>query len=210
DHQKVFPLLADKRPEYAEGITQFTNASGCMIYQGGVWPRRYQNSAFICEPTVHTDHEDMITPVVEEGAGKSIGYEAIKAQKNEFLAGTDLWFRPITARYGPDGAMYLLEFYTPVGFHSHVAGAEAATRPDQDYAHGRIWRIQHKHPQKFETPQLADAPATNLVKALEHPNAWVRMTAQRLLVERGETNVTKALSLLIASNRVAYVRVQAL
>src|SRR6185503_11926161 len=90
DHQKVFPLLADKRPEYAEGITQFTNASGCMIYQGGVWPRRYQNSAFICEPTVHTVHEDMITPVVEEGAGKSIGYEAIKAQKNEFLAGTDL------------------------------------------------------------------------------------------------------------------------
>jgi putative heme-binding domain-containing protein len=208
DHQKVFPQLADKRPEYAEGITQFTNASGCMIYQGGAWPRRYQNSAFICEPTVHLLHEDMITPVVEESAGKSIGYEAIKAQKNEFLTASDLWFRPITARYGPDGAMYLLDFYNPAGFHSHVGATAVSDRPDQDYAHGRIWRIQHRLPQKFPVPPLVDA--TNLVKALEHPNAWVRMTAQRLLIERGETNVTKALSLLVASNRVAYVRVHAL
>jgi uncharacterized protein len=201
DHQKVFPLVADARPEYAETTAVFTNVFGFMLYQGGAWPRRYQNSAFVCDPSVHVVHEDIITALVE-GA---IGFEAIRAQKNEFVAATDMWFRPILTRYGPDGAMYLLDLYTQP---SQTIQAFNDSRFND--AHGRIWRIQHKLAPKAELPHLADAPSTNLVKALEHPNAWTRMTAQRLLVERADTNVTKALSLLVSSNRVGYVRVHAL
>src|SRR5438045_1850768 len=110
--------------------------------------------------------------------------------------------------------MYLLDLYTRSLseriVHGTEPGAPEANEPTETSPHGRIWRIQHKHALKFAKPQLADAPATNLVKALEHPNAWMRMTAQRLLVERNETNVAKMLSTLILSNRVPYVKVDAL
>ena len=172
---------------------------------------RYENSCFVCEPSVHVLHEDIISTLVEG----SIGYEAARAGNGEFLAGTDLWFRPVCTRYGPDGAMYLLDFYSQHIPNNELRDAlrargNAAIIGESGPARGRVWRIQHKRARPFELTRLDTASATNLVKALEHPNGWVRTIAQRLLVERGETNVTKMLSTLVLSNRVPYVRMEAL
>jgi len=207
DHQKVFPLLANEG-DFAQvsQVAQFSAACGSMLYQGGVWPMRYQNSHFVCDPTIHIVHEDVISPIVEGG----IGYEATKAQKDEFLASTDSWFRPVSARYGPDGAMYVLDLYDHDFRASDRGFGVAPSRADRDELHGRIWRVQHRQARKVGVPPLADVAATNLAKALEHPNGWVRMTARRLLVERGATNVTKTLATLVSSNRVPYVRIDAL
>jgi putative membrane-bound dehydrogenase-like protein len=205
DHQKIFPLLGNEGQfTQVSQVAVFAAASGSMLYQGGAWPMRYQNSHFVCDPTVHIVHEDVISPIVEGG----IGYEATRAQKDEFLASSDSWFRPICSRYGPDGAMYLLDLYD----HEFPAGERsyAAVRGDHEELHGRVWRVQHRHAHKLDVPVLADAPATNLVKALEHPNEWIRSTARRLLVERSETNATRSLSSLVSSNRVPYVRINAL
>lgn len=211
DHQKLFPMFVDQGHEaQAQPTATFTRASGCMLYQGGAWPMRYQYSHFVCEPAVHVVHEDLLAPLVEG----NIGYEAIKAQQDEFIAGSDLWFRPVSTRYGPDGAMYVLDIYTRSLSEWIVRATERGAVDASGQAdagpRGRIWRIQHKHALKFAKPELAAAPGTNLVKALEHPNAWVRMTAQRELVERNETNVAKMLSTLVLSNRVPYIKIDAL
>jgi len=67
----------------------------------------------------------------------------------EFIAGTDPWFRPIHARVGPDGALYVVDFYNQAAIHNDTRGPahgahNAATRPDRDHHFGRIWRVQHK------------------------------------------------------------------
>jgi putative membrane-bound dehydrogenase-like protein len=207
DHQKVNSLLTNRPMEYLVSTNgQFATASGFMVYQGGTWPLRYGNSCLVCEPAANVVHQDIISTLVEG----SIGYEAARAGKEEFLAATDPWFRPINARYGPDGAVYVIDSYDQFGPRDDERSMEELTGTTGQPGRGRIWRLQHRQARKLPVPELAGASSSNLVSALMHPNAWVRMTAQRLLIERGETNVTRMLSTTMLTNRVPYVRVHAL
>jgi uncharacterized protein len=76
----------------------------------------------------------------------------------------------------------------------------AALRPDRDRRFGRIWRVQHQQARRYEAPRLHQAGAEELVKALEHPNGWFRMTAHRLLVDQGDTKAAPALAALLRSD----------
>ncbi len=63
-----------------------------------------------------------------------------------------MWFRPIETRVGPDGALYVVDFYNQAVIHNDTRGpqhgpANAAVRPDRDHYFGRIWRVQHKQAQ---------------------------------------------------------------
>jgi putative membrane-bound dehydrogenase-like protein len=210
DHQKVSPIFTDQRHEYVQvaPVGVFTAASGCTIYEGGAWPEKYHGSAFVCEPTVHIVHEDIVT------RAESPTYEATRRDDAEFIAGTDLWFRPVHTRVGPDGAMYLLDFYNQAISHNDIRGiahgkGNAAVRPDRDHQHGRLWRIQHKQARGYDAPPLAAATAPQLAAALAHPNAWVRLTAQRLLVERRDQTAAPAVAAMLDS-RLALARLHAL
>jgi len=210
DHQKVNPVFGDTRHEYVQvaPVGVFTAASGCTLYSGGAWPEKYNGSAFVCEPTVHIVHEDIVT------RAESATFEATRRDDDEFIAGSDLWFRPVHTRIGPDGAMYVLDFYNQAISHNDIRGVahgmgNAAIRPDRDHEHGRIWRVQHKQARSNPVPNLATATSLELTAALAHPNAWVRNTAQRLLTERNDLTVTPALVSLL-TNRVTYSRLQAL
>ncbi len=209
DHQKVSPIFTDPRHEYVQvaPVGVFTAASGCTIYEGGAWPEKYHGSAFVCEPTVHIVHEDIITRT------ESPTFDATRRDVEEFIAGTDLWFRPVHTRIGPDGAMYLLDFYNQAISHNDIRGIDhgkgnAAVRPDRDHQHGRIWRIQHKQARPYGIPALDSASSAQLVGALTHPNAWVRLTAQRLLSERQDKSAVPALTSLL-TNRLTHARLHA-
>lgn len=210
DHQKVNPIFGDPRHEYVQvaPVGVFTGASGCTIYSGGAWPEKYNGSSFVCEPTVHIVHEDIIT------RGENPTFDATRRDDVEFIAGTDLWFRPVHTRIGPDGAMYLLDFYNQAISHNDIRGVahgmgNAAVRPDRDHEHGRIWKVQHKQARNNPYPRLATATSLELVGALSHPNAWVRLTSQRLLSERNDRGAVPALQSLL-TNRVTYARLHAL
>jgi putative membrane-bound dehydrogenase-like protein len=211
DHQRVSAIFNDQREEYAQvsPVGVFTAAAGCTIYEGGAWPEKYHGSSFVAEPTVHVLHEDILS------RSESPTYEATRRDDAEFMAGTDLWFRPIDSRVGPDGALYVLDFYNQAITHNDLRGVEhgkgnAAIRPDRDHQNGRIWRVQHKAARLNPVPPLASGRASDLVNALEHPNAWVRLTAQRLLVERPDPAAIPGLVGLLASNRLMHVRIHAL
>jgi putative heme-binding domain-containing protein len=124
-------------------------------------------------------------------AADGVTFKATKAREAEFLAGKDLWFRPVDMRAGPDGAMYVLDFYNQAVVHNDTRGPEHgptnyAKRPDRDHMHGRIWRVQHKRAEKLPRVDLAKADAAGLERALESPNGWTRLAAERLLVERAK------------------------
>ena len=197
DHQDIKPAVKHTRPAYVQidWVGAFTAAAGSCVYTGGAWPERFNNAHFCSETTMSLLHVDMIKP-------KGVTFTATKEpgrEDTEFIAGTDLWFRPIHTRVGPDGALYLIDFYNQAAIHNDTRGPKhgarnAAVRPDRDHHFGRIWRIQHKEAKQLPKPSFKTND--DLVKALEHPNGWVRMTAERLLMEKGDREVVGTLEKL--------------
>ncbi|HTF88319.1 MAG TPA: PVC-type heme-binding CxxCH protein, partial [Planctomycetota bacterium] len=185
DHDRVFPLVVHNEEAYRQidFIGGFTAASGLVIYDGGAWPEEFNGRAYVAEPTVNLVHEDVITP-------KGVTFTSTKSEEKEFIASADLWFRPVHMRIGPDGAMYVLDFYNQAAVHNDTRGPEhgptnAAVRPDRDQAHGRIWRVQHRAVKASPSGWLGRLSGEDLVSALkESTNGWERGTALRLLCER--------------------------
>lgn len=215
DHRRSFPLMEWKQQAYVQidWVGNFTAAAGCCIYDGGAWPEKYNYTHYVSEPTINIVHQDILKP-------NGVSYLASKDPERlekEFIASTDLWFRPIHQRVGPDGALYILDFYNQAVVHNDTRGPKhdpqgnAAIRPDRDHYFGRIWRVQHKEARKLDLPKLDSAKPSVLVKALEHPNEWVRMTALRLLLERNKMDVVPQLEKLAGSDKAsAYARIHAL
>jgi len=197
--QKSFPLITYNEQAYVQIdlVGSFTAAAGAAIYNGGAWPSEWNYSYFTTEPTINLVHHEVV-----ETSG--VTYRAHKTREAEFIGGRDKWFRPIDARIGPDGALYITDFYNQAVVHNDTRGtahgpANAAVRPDRDHYFGRIWRVSHKQAKKIEVPNLANASLGQLVQALQHPNRPVRLTAQRLLVERNDPETANALLPLLSS-----------
>ncbi len=199
DHDRVFPLVTHAEAPYAQidFVGGFTAASGCTVYTGGAWPAEWNGSHFVSEPTVNLLHHDVLSP-------KGVTFRGTKQREAEFLASSDLWFRPVHARVGPDGALYVLDFYNQAVVHNDTRGPKhgptnAAIRPDRDHTHGRIWRVQHALAMRTAQSDLSLADATRLGLALADPNRGRRLNAQRLLIERGGDPEVAALTQALES-----------
>ena len=199
DHRKSFPLLTDRKQTYVQidQVGGFTAVSGSTVYTGGAWPARFDGAHFLCEPTINIVHVDLLRP---QGAT----FVASRDSEREFIGGLDLWFRPIHSRVGPDGALYVVDFYNQAVVHNDTRGPKhgannAAVRPDRDHHMGRVWRVQHKNATKFALPGAAQDDPRKLVRALEHPNGWVRGSAHRRLRELDDVTVVADLKRLATS-----------
>jgi putative membrane-bound dehydrogenase-like protein len=187
--QKTFPLMQWEQAAYKQidWVGSYTAAAGCAVYEGGAWPEKWNRSYFVGEPTINiVSHyfvkPDGITYTTEKEKGR---------EETEFIRSKDLWFRPVETRIGPDGALYLVDFYNQAVIHNDTRGpqhgpATAAVRPDRDHYFGRIWRIQHKEAKKIQVPQIDRKNPGSLSAALRSPNAHTRMTAMRLMREEGQ------------------------
>ncbi|MBI3878875.1 MAG: ThuA domain-containing protein [Verrucomicrobia bacterium] len=198
----VFPAMSHDQLPYVQidWVGKFTAAAGCAIYDGGTWPAKWNYAYFCTEPTINIVHHQLVNADgVSYAAHREAGRETA-----EFIGGKNIWFRPIETRIGPDGALYVVDFCNQAVIHNDTRGPKhgphnAAIRPDRDHYYGRIWRVDHKDAKKIEVPNLAKASASDLVKALEHPNQHVRMNATRLLIESKDDSATKALKSLVDS-----------
>ena len=185
--QTTYPRISRSEQAYVQIdlVGQFTAAAGCAIYDGGAWPDAWRYSYFTGEPTLNIVHHQFVRP-----DGVSYRTEKEKGrEQTEFIRGGDMWFRPIETRVGPDGALYVVDFYNQAVIHNDTRGpqhgpANAAVRPDRDHYFGRIWRVQHKQARTLATPALNRTDLPGLLRAMEtSPNAHVRQTAWRLARE---------------------------
>jgi uncharacterized protein len=185
--QRSYPLMDWQEQAYVQidQVGQFTAAAGCAIYDGGAWPEKWRYSYFTTECTINLVHHQFVRP---DGVSYMTAKEPGREQ-TEFIRSTDLWFRPIEARVGPDGALYLIDFYNQAVIHNDTRGpqhgpANAAVRPDRDHYFARIWKVQHKQAAKLDVPALDRGDLPGLLRAMEtSPNAHVKLTAWRLAQE---------------------------
>ena len=90
-------------------------------------------------------------------------------------------FRPIDIKTGPDGAIYIADWYNPIIQHGEVDFRD----PRRDHTHGRIWRVTAKGRPLVARPKLDGAPTSALLDALKAPEDWTRHFAKRVMKERG-------------------------
>ncbi len=149
--EPTYPLMSWPEQAYVQidQVGSYTAAAGCAIYEGGAWPEKWNYSYFTTAPTLNiVSHffveKDGVTYKAHREAGR---------EQTEFIRSKDLWFRPIENRVGPDGALYVVDFYNQAVIHNDTRGpihgpANAAVRPDRDHYFGRIWKVQHKQAKK--------------------------------------------------------------
>ncbi|HEX7897482.1 MAG TPA: PVC-type heme-binding CxxCH protein [Planctomycetota bacterium] len=120
--------------------------------------------------------------VTEEGSGYSA------KPMPDFMKSTDRAFRPVDIRMGPDGAVYVADWYNPIINHGEVGFRDAR----RDKTHGRIWRFAAKDRPLVARPKL-DVPTAQLLERLKDPEDWTRHQAKRVLAERDPKDVLPAL-----------------
>jgi putative heme-binding domain-containing protein len=98
-------------------------------------------------------------------------------------------FRPIDVKMGPDGAIYIADWYNPIIQHGEVDFRD----PRRDHVHGRIWRVTAKGRPLVKKPDLVGAKTADLLERLKDPEDWTRHNAKRVLKERGAKEVIPAL-----------------
>jgi putative membrane-bound dehydrogenase-like protein len=168
-----------------------TPAAGHALYTARTYPKQYWNrTAFITEPTGHL----VATFVLDRK-----GADFTSRNAWNLLASDDEWTAPTMAEVGPDGNVWVIDWYnyivqhnpTPTGFKT---GRGNAYETDlRDRTHGRVYRLVAKGGTPRAAMTLGNATPDKLVATLKHDNLFWRRHAQRLLVERGKTDVVPAL-----------------
>jgi putative membrane-bound dehydrogenase-like protein len=203
----VYPITQKSRVEMLSGVGSFTSACGITVYLGGAFPSALGLFTLVAEPAQNLVHRDVLT-------SGGVTYTARRARENvEFLASTDAWFRPVNFSIGPDGAIYLVDYYRQVIEHPEWMATHTHGSPDlyQGAERGRIYRITPERPLPLaDRIRLGDESDEQLVNRLASPNIWWRRTAQRLLVDRGSAAAVAPLTRLFASSQSSVARLHAL
>jgi putative membrane-bound dehydrogenase-like protein len=193
ESNKFYPITDKVRQVDWHG--GFTAAAGHALYTARRYPKDYWNRvAFVSDPTGH-----LTATFVLERSGSD--YRSRNAWN--LVASDDEWASPVMAEVGPDGNVWVIDWYayivqhnpTPPGFKT---GKGAAYETElRDKTHGRIYRLVYTGSPAAKPITLKDASPETLVATLANDNQFWRLHAQRLLVERGKLDVVPGLVALI-------------
>lgn len=181
----------------------YTAAAGHALYTARTFPQQWWNkTAFVCGPTGH-----LVGTYVLRRNGAN--YES--TSPINLLASNDEWNAPVMAEVGPDGAVWVIDWYnyivqhnpTPHGFKT---GKGRAYESDlRDKKHGRIYRVvpvTNSGDKLHNIDSLSDKSNLELVQVLKHPSFVWRLQAQRLLIERKAEDVLPLLVSLVADQSI--------
>ena len=205
----VYPTTENPNHQLLTDQGIITSSCGVTWYLGGAFGDAFQNVTFIAEPSHNLVHADVIG---DQGAS----FVARRlVEKQEFLTSKDSWFRPVNFYVGPDGALYVIDYYRQSIEHPEWMSDEMVKSGTlyNGKDKGRIYRIVPKKGLPMDwlnRLRLAELPDEELVQKLEHENGWFRRTAQRLLFQRASAKTVLPLKNLIAQTSCSEAKVPAL
>ncbi|MEX0978179.1 MAG: PVC-type heme-binding CxxCH protein, partial [Pirellulales bacterium] len=208
DTGQVFPISPRPKTFNREPTDYYNALCGLTIYRGDALGPDYSQSAFVGESLTNLVHRRALSA---EGPT----YVSRRGEHHrEFLAAKDSWFHPVFMTTGPDGALYIVDFYRRWVEHPGFVAESLRDGIDwrQGAGHGRIWKVSRREntwPPRPQ-PQMSLQTTADLVKHLESPNGWRRDTAQRVLFERRDPQAAPLLRALIAESRLPQAKVHAL
>ena len=179
--QPPYPYGYELLPSIVNHRHHMAAYAGVCVYQGGQWPKSWQG-----EVLMGNIHQNAINHDHLEVDGSS--FKA--AERPDFLTTKDGWFMPVSSQVGPDGALWIMDWYDKYPCYQNANADPAGV----DRERGRIWRIvwvgdhpDQSIPSHIEGLDFARLTSSELVDRLGHSNVWQRRMAQRIL--NGRTDV---------------------
>jgi len=202
-----YPHFGKKAPAmgYAPEMMSFelgsTALSGLDYYLGEQFPEKYRNSFY---------NGDVVTCRINRNTMSLSGSSPEAKREEDFLISADPWFRPVAIKEGPDGALYVADFYNRIIGHYEVP----LDHPLRDRQSGRIWKIRYVGTEKHTDHKVQDwsrASLNDLIKNLDYPQLNLRMAIANQLVQRfGAAAVQPLLKVAGSDKTSAKAGVQAL
>ena len=167
----ALPVLTPKRPK----------ASGIEIISGKHFPPSWQGDIITNDFRAH---------ITDRYSLKADGSSYKATLESTFLRSTHKSFRPIDIKMGPDGALYVADWYSPIIQHGEVDFRDER----RDHQHGRIWRITAKKRPLLEKPNYKESSIPELLDLLKADENWVRLLAKQTLKTKEGNQVLPAIN----------------
>lgn len=169
-----------------------TALSGLVYYTDNQFPAEYQNSFY---------SGDVVTCRISRNVMEFNGSTPRATRKEDFLVSKDPWFRPVDIKIGPDGAMYIADFYNRIIGHYEVP----LNHPGRDRISGRIWKITYKGNQRKVT-DWSKASLTKLIEGMNNEVLATRMTVTDELVDRIGSKAVRPLERMVRNRKTSPVQ----
>jgi len=175
-YQPPFPIQA---PDFKMGGT---GLSGLALSDVGVWPKGYDGVMYVANPIT-----SKVNAIRQHRDGSGYRLEHL----DDFVTCDDPFFRPIAMTMGPDGCLYVIDWYNKIISHNEVA----RNHPDRDKQSGRIWRIKPKGFVPQAVPDYTKLSSADLIARLgSKVVADAHLAWQTLADRRPDEATTAALS----------------
>lgn len=219
DFQAVWPIIST--PDVQGGLPRlrpdstlnhFTACAGQSVFRGTALPADAVGDLFIPEPVGRLIRRAKLNNT----NGKITLKNAYEGE--EFIASTDMNFRPVNSATGPDGCLYIVDMYRGIIQEGNWTKKGTYLRDqidqkkfDKNIGRGRIYRVVYDGIKPDRTlPRMLSLPSSQLVQYLGHANGWWRDNAQKLLVVRGDKSVVPALEELAMKSTNQLAKIHAL
>lgn len=183
-------------PEICAHSHGSTGIAGVVYYAADHFPADYRDTVFIGNPITNRINHDRL---------KWTGSTPTAVELPDFLSCDDRWFRPVDVCLGPDGALYIADFYNRIIGHYEVP----LDHPGRDRERGRIWRVVYKGESNTPPPALPDLSQSQITQLLNHlgsPNLTLRGFAVNELIDRFGAQAAGPVRELITGNSSAAQR----
>lgn len=166
-----------------------TALAGLGYYADVLFPKEYRDNFFV---------GDAVRCRVYRYSYTFNGSTPVGKKEDDFILSDDPWFRPVDIKLGPDGALYIADFYNSIIGHYEVP----LDHPGRDHVRGRIWRITYKGKHN-DVNNWTATTIDELLHALNMDNMFVRMTAADQLVDRIGNIASQPVTRLLNSKNIS-------
>ncbi|PAW76856.1 MAG: dehydrogenase, partial [Pedosphaera sp. Tous-C6FEB] len=203
--QPMFPYAYQMLPSIVDHRHKMAAYAGIQVYLGDQWPAEHYGTIFCGNLHDNAVHQDVLTPN---------GSTFKSSAKQDFIRANDGWFMPVSQQVGPDGALWVMDWYDKYPCYQNAR----ADPEGVDREHGRIWRVVHTGSEKGKAVpsrpsrdmDFGKLTSAQLVERLAHANIWQRKMAQRVLNDRRDDTVMGLLQKQFAGGKALETRLASL